>query len=140
MMSRMTIKLQRSPSISSVRLIGHLDLCTPFTCCTLALTAVVLLVQCKQSSYYSSGCNMQADRQRCVQDDGFSRLNDGGFVSKLKVSAFSMSIDGYSAGPRQSLENPLGVGGLALHEWAFGTRTFQRMFGNDAGATGIDDD
>ena len=61
-------------------------------------------------------------------------------MSKLKVNAFSISIDGYGAGPQQSLENPLGVGGLALHEWAFGTRTFQRMFGNDAGATGIDDD
>jgi len=61
-------------------------------------------------------------------------------VSKLKVSAFSISIDGYGAGPLQSLENPLGVGGTALHEWAFGTRTFQRMFGNDAGATGTDDD
>lgn len=61
-------------------------------------------------------------------------------MSKLKVSAFSLSIDGYGAGPLQSLEHPLGVGGLALHEWAFATRTFQRMFGNDAGATGIDDD
>lgn len=61
-------------------------------------------------------------------------------MSKLKVNAFSISIDGYGAGPRQSLENPLGVGGLALHEWAIGTRTFQRMFGNDAGATGLDDD
>ena len=61
-------------------------------------------------------------------------------MSKLQVSAFSISIDGYGAGPRQSLEDPLGVGGEALHEWAFGTRTFQRMFGNDAGATGIDDD
>src|SRR5580704_683810 len=65
----------------------------------------------------------------------------GGLVSKLKVNAFSISIDGYGAGPQQSLENPLGVGGSALHEWAFGTRTFQRMlFGNDAGATGIDVD
>jgi dihydrofolate reductase len=52
-----------------------------------------------------------------------------------------MSIDGYGAGPRQSLENPLGVGGTALHEWAWGTRTFQRIFGNEgAGALGIDED
>src|SRR5205823_12409551 len=42
--------------------------------------------------------------------------------------------------PTQSLQNPLGVGGMALHEWAFSTRTFHRMFGNDGGATGIDDD
>ena len=61
-------------------------------------------------------------------------------MSKIKVSAFSISVDGYGAGPSQSLENPLGIGGMALHEWAFGTRTFQRMFGKDAGATGIDED
>jgi dihydrofolate reductase len=62
-------------------------------------------------------------------------------VSKLKVQAFSVSIDGYGAGPDQSLQNPLGVGGEALHEWAFPTRTFQRMvFGNAEGGTGIDED
>jgi dihydrofolate reductase len=51
-----------------------------------------------------------------------------------------MSIDGYGAGPDQSLENPLGVGGRALHEWVFATRTFQKMFGKGGGTTGIDDD
>lgn len=61
-------------------------------------------------------------------------------MAKVRVNAFSISIDGYGAGPRQSLENPLGVGGLALHEWAFATKTFQRMFGREGGATGIDDD
>ena len=61
-------------------------------------------------------------------------------MSKLKVLAFSLSIDGYAAGPNQSLENPLGVGGEALHEWAFPTRTFQRMFGKDEGTTGVDED
>jgi dihydrofolate reductase len=61
-------------------------------------------------------------------------------MSKLKVQSFSVSIDGYGAGPHQSLQNPLGVGGMALHEWAFSTRTFQRMFGSDGGATGVDDD
>jgi dihydrofolate reductase len=61
-------------------------------------------------------------------------------MPKLRVHAFAISIDGYGAGPDQSLENPLGVGGVALHDWAFPTRTFQRMFGNDAGETGIDDD
>lgn len=61
-------------------------------------------------------------------------------MSKIRVNAFSISIDGFGAGPRQSLENPLGVGGLTLHDWAFATRTFQRMFGQDGGATGIDDD
>jgi len=61
-------------------------------------------------------------------------------LSKLKVSAFSVSIDGYGAGPDQSLRNPLGVGGEALHEWAFPTRTFQRMFGNTSGTLGVDED
>jgi len=61
-------------------------------------------------------------------------------MSKLRVSSFSVSLDGYGAGPDQSLENPLGVGGLALHEWAFATRTFRKMFGQDGGTTGTDDD
>ena len=61
-------------------------------------------------------------------------------MSRVRVASFSVSIDGYAAGPNQDLNNPLGVGGMALHEWAFKTRTFQRMFGNDGGATGVDDD
>ena len=61
-------------------------------------------------------------------------------MTKLKVQAFSISVDGYGAGPGQNLENPLGVGGKALHDWAFATRTFQKMFGQDGGDTGIDDD
>jgi dihydrofolate reductase len=61
-------------------------------------------------------------------------------MTKIRVNAFSISIDGFGAGPRQSLENPLCVGGLALHEWAFATKTFQRMFGRQGGASGIDDD
>jgi len=61
-------------------------------------------------------------------------------MSRLRVECLSVSIDGYCAGPRQSLEDPLGVGGRALHEWAFRTRTFQGMFGGDGGETGTDDD
>ena len=61
-------------------------------------------------------------------------------MSKLIVSSIGVSIDGYSAGPDQSLDNPLGVGGPALMEWAFGTRTFQRMHGGSGGATGVDED
>ena len=61
-------------------------------------------------------------------------------MSKLRIHAFSLSADGYGAGPAQSLEHPLGVGGMALHQWAIATRTFQRMFGNDGGSTGLDDD
>ena len=62
-------------------------------------------------------------------------------MSKLRVAAFSMSLDGYGAGPDQSLENPLGVGGVGLHEWAFPTKTFQKnIFGKDEGISGIDED
>ena len=46
-------------------------------------------------------------------------------MSKVIVSSFSLSIDGYGAGPDQSLEQPLGKGGEELHEWMFGTRSFQ---------------
>lgn len=61
-------------------------------------------------------------------------------MSKLRVHSFAMSLDGYGAGPRQSLDNPLGAGGLALHEWAFNTRTFHKMHGKDGGSSGVDDD
>ena len=43
-------------------------------------------------------------------------------MSKLRVHFFSVSIDGYGAGPDQSVENPLGVGGEALHTWIIATR------------------
>ena len=61
-------------------------------------------------------------------------------MAKLRVQSFSISIDGYGAGPDQTLANPLGVGGMALHDWAFTTRTFRQMFGDEGGETGIDDD
>lgn len=61
-------------------------------------------------------------------------------MSKLRVNAFSLSLDGYGAGPGQDLQNPLGVGGQALHKWAFSTRTFRRMFGEEGGETGTDED
>jgi dihydrofolate reductase len=62
-------------------------------------------------------------------------------MPKVKVQSFSLSLEGYGAGPEQSLENPLGKGGRTLHDWAFSTRTFQRMFGNDGGdATGPDEE
>lgn len=61
-------------------------------------------------------------------------------MSKLRVHSFTVSIDGYGAGPRQSLENPLGVGGRGLHEWMFATRTARQMFGQEGGDTGVEDD
>lgn len=66
-------------------------------------------------------------------------------MSRLRVNAFSISIDGYGAGPDQSIENPLGVGGEALHDWFVDTRTFLGMSSKSAGSaasgrTGTDDD
>jgi len=61
-------------------------------------------------------------------------------MSRLRVHSFSISIDGYGAGPDQSLENPLGVGGEALHEWIVATKTFQQLYGNGGGTTGEDDE
>jgi dihydrofolate reductase len=61
-------------------------------------------------------------------------------MPRLRVHNFAISLDGYGAGPNQSIDNPLGIGGTALHEWAYSTRTFQRMFGRNGGKTGIDDD
>ncbi len=61
-------------------------------------------------------------------------------MSKLRVNCFSISIDGYGAGPHQSLENPLGIGGESLHDWMVVTRTFQQTFGSEGGSTGKDDE
>ena len=62
-------------------------------------------------------------------------------MSKVRVNAFTVSLEGYGAGARQSLENPLGVGGENLHKWLLPTKTFQSMHGAGAnGTTGVDDD
>jgi dihydrofolate reductase len=61
-------------------------------------------------------------------------------MSKLRVASFSVSVDGYGAGPNQELSNPMGVGGMALHEWVFGTPTFRKMQGKDGGTPGVDED
>jgi dihydrofolate reductase len=64
-------------------------------------------------------------------------------MSKLCVKAFSISLDGYGAGPDQTLENPLGVGGMALHGWFLGTKTFLRMVAGASeagGREGLDED
>jgi dihydrofolate reductase len=61
-------------------------------------------------------------------------------MPKLRVNCFSLSLDGFGAGPNQDLANPLGVGGRAVHNWFFPTRTFQQMFGDGEGTTGVDND
>jgi dihydrofolate reductase len=61
-------------------------------------------------------------------------------MTRVRVEGFTISLDGYGAGPDQDLNHPLGVGGTELHQWLFPTRTFQRaLFGKD-GTTGVDDD
>jgi len=57
---------------------------------------------------------------------------------KLRVQSFGVSMDGYAAGPDQSLRNPLGVGGPELMEWFFPTRVFQKMYGQGEGENGVD--
>jgi len=61
-------------------------------------------------------------------------------MTRLRVLSFGVSLDGYGAGPNQSIDNPLGVGGAAMFEWLFATRTFQKVHGSEGGATGVDDD
>ena len=69
-------------------------------------------------------------------------------MSRLRVAGFSISIDGYGAGPDQDLANPLGVGGEGLHEWILDTKTFQKShsesggepIGDGRGREGVDDD
>lgn len=61
-------------------------------------------------------------------------------MSKLRVCSYTISIDGYGAGPDQSVEAPLGVGGEELHEWLVGTKTFQETYGGAGGREGVDDD
>jgi len=61
-------------------------------------------------------------------------------MTKLRVACFTISLDGFGAGIDQSLEHPLGKGAMSLHEWLVGTRTFRRLFGQEGGSTGPDDD
>ncbi|MDB5892990.1 MAG: deaminase/reductase [Rhodoferax sp.] len=61
-------------------------------------------------------------------------------MPKVRVNCFSLSLDGYGAGPSQDLGNPLGVGGKEMVDWFFHTRSFQRMHGQAAGETGVDND
>lgn len=69
-------------------------------------------------------------------------------MSKLRVNAYSISLDGFGAGPDQTLENPLGIGGMELHQWMLGTKTFLEMHADFAGELlagkpargGVDDD
>ncbi|MBL0289525.1 MAG: dihydrofolate reductase family protein [Betaproteobacteria bacterium] len=63
-------------------------------------------------------------------------------MSRLRIESFTISLDGFGAGPNQDIDNPLGVGGGSLHGWALSTRTFQKaVLGSDGGSTeGMDED
>jgi len=61
-------------------------------------------------------------------------------MSKVRVAAFSLSLDGFGAGPRQDLQNPLGVRGTEVHEWFFQTEIFKKIQGQSGGSRGIDND
>src|SRR3981189_2652821 len=60
-------------------------------------------------------------------------------MTKVRVAGFSISLDGFGAGPEQSLENPLGKRGRELHQWVFGTRMFRAMTGQGGGSDGVDE-
>ena len=61
-------------------------------------------------------------------------------MAKLRVQNFSISLDGYGAGPDQSTENPLGLGGESLHDWIVATRSWRQMHGREGGEAGVDED
>jgi dihydrofolate reductase len=61
-------------------------------------------------------------------------------MAKVRVHNFLVSLDGYAAGPEQSLENPFGVGGMVVGDWFVRTQTFLRMQGKPGGSTGTDND
>jgi dihydrofolate reductase len=70
---------------------------------------------------------------------GFTtNLKKGGLVGKVKVSGFSVSLDGFGAGPNQSMENPIGINGHSLHGWLFQTKMFHQMTGKPGGESGVD--
>ncbi|MBV9189534.1 MAG: dihydrofolate reductase family protein [Betaproteobacteria bacterium] len=61
-------------------------------------------------------------------------------MGKVVVRGFSVSLDGFGAGPRQDLQNPLGVGGPEMFAWYFHTRSWRKQHGQEGGDTGIDDE
>ena len=60
-------------------------------------------------------------------------------MSRVRVAGFSLSLDGFGAGPEQSLDDPLGKRGMELHGWLFDTKTFRAMTGAGGGADGVDE-
>ncbi|WP_395397438.1 dihydrofolate reductase family protein [Novosphingobium sp. BL-8A] len=61
-------------------------------------------------------------------------------MTRVRVAGFSLSLDGFGAGPDQSLQDPLGKRGTELHNWFYGTKTFRTMIGQEDGSDGVDED
>jgi dihydrofolate reductase len=61
-------------------------------------------------------------------------------MGRVRVAGFGVSLDGFGAGPEQSLQNPLGKRGPELLSWYVRTRSFKAMFGQSGGSEGVDDD
>ena len=61
-------------------------------------------------------------------------------MPKVRVAGFGVSIDGFSAGPEQSLKDPLGKRGPEIFQWFFPTRTFRAMQGLEDGSVDVDND
>ncbi|KAH0437174.1 hypothetical protein KCU90_g3932, partial [Aureobasidium melanogenum] len=89
--------------------------------------------------YYNA---IQADLPAHAGEFGATvNRKEGMKMTRVRVQSFTISLDGYGAGPNQDINNPLGVGGTDLHQWLVPTRTFQRtVLGADGGTTGTDDD
>jgi dihydrofolate reductase len=76
----------------------------------------------------------------CSQNNRYEPYEGNDTMSKVRVSAFSVSLDGYAAAPGQSLQNPFGVGGGVLPGWMQQTKMFRDMVGSTGGSTGVDHD
>jgi len=61
-------------------------------------------------------------------------------MSKVRVAAFSISLDGFGAGPRQEVDRPLGIRGFELHTWFLNTEAVKKIHGQNGGTHGIDND
>jgi dihydrofolate reductase len=77
--------------------------------------------------------------QVLVQQGSMLQAVEEATVGRVRVAGFSLSLDGFGAGPEQSLQYPLGKRGRELHRWFFGTKTFKAMFGEGGGSEGVDE-
>src|SRR5215475_13334865 len=79
---------------------------------------------------------MTNESRGCIR--GYETLIQDTVMARVRVASFSVSVDGFGTGPRQDLNNPLGVRGTELHQWFFPTEVFRKMQGQNGGTRGID--